>query len=436
MNHPRKNARLQVKRNNRIPEQTAGSEAKIKLAKIQPAKPLITRSLRIVIWLGLAGILALSTFLISNAYWVSNNRMKLKWACEAARQSGDWIQLEKLARQWASLEPTRDEPWALAAAAARAMGDLRQCAAYLAQIPDPAPIDALHELSFLQLEELQQPLTALKTLDRSRQLYPSDQETSRRLLFVNAMVCDRTAVTNEAMRAIKNGADTPSTYAYLFSASWLTFDNGYAVNQRWLEQDRSNVAFQIAAAVHSLYGQELAAIQSDGSGRTGRSEQSLTGPEMQQWLDELLLQHPVNVELLSTKLNNLLQAGDQVGVAEILSKAPPETIKDHRFWRYKGWYHMVKDQHQESLAAYEKALQLSPVDWASQNELATVLRTTKGIESATEMLERAQMGISLATTILQVNHFEALTTDQYEQLAAYFERCEFRDYARQLRRLL
>jgi hypothetical protein len=164
----------------------------------------------------------------------------------------------------------------MAAAAARAMGELEQCAQYLSQLPDTAPVEAFHELSLLQMETLVQPLAARDTCQRALRQYPTDTESSLRLLFIYAMLCDRDALVTEAERAIRGGADSRVTYAYWVSAKWLTFSNGVDINRFWMEKQPENEIFEVAAAAHLLFNRDLA----------GTATQTVVGQAQRQFATE------------------------------------------------------------------------------------------------------------------------------------------------------
>ncbi len=385
-----------------------------------------------IVSLGLALILLLGGGLLAYRTSLSNSIAELRNSCERARRSGDWPEMERLARQWASLEPGRVTPWTMAAAAARAMGELEQCAQYLAQLPDTAPVEAFHELSLLQMETLVQPLAARDTCQRAIKQYPTDNESSLRLLFIYAMMCDRDALVAEAERAIRSGSDSRVTYAYWVSAKWLTFSNGDDINRFWMEKDPDNEVFEVAAAAHLLFNRDLAgtATQTD-AGQMQR--QSAT--ENQERLESLLARYPKNKELLAVALSNLIQVGDVDKFAELLSTAPPETANDNRFWRFKGWYHAAIEEWGEAAKAYEKALQLCPVDFASQNELASVLRRTQGIDAAKETQNKATLGTEVALSILRAANFESMPASDYQKMADYLELCGKTEFAQSLRRL-
>ena len=245
------------------------------------------------------------------------------------------------------------------------------------------------------------------------------------------MMCDRDSLIAEAERAIQTGAGSKATFAYWVSAKWLTFTNGYDVNHFWLEKQPNSETFEVAAAVHRLFNRDLAG----SSNQTVSAQQPVTSSDDQQLLQSLTDRYPKNKEWLVVVLAKLLQAGDTAKFAEALSSAPPETSNDNRFWRFKGWYHSANEEWDESAKAYEKAIQLCPVDFASQTELASVQRRTQGVEAANEMQQKATLGTEVALSILRATKFESIPDADYVKMADYLELCGKTEFAKRLRRL-
>lgn len=411
---------------------TARGSADEAMLEPEVAASNLSRRFWVIVFVGFVAIAAVGGALIAYRSSLNKSIADLRISCERARRNGDWPELERLARQWANLEPSRVAPWTMAAAAARAMGELELCAQYLSQLPDTAPVEAFHELSLLQMETLVQPLAAKDTCQRAIKQYPSDIESSARLLFIHAMMCDRDALIAEAERAIRAGADSKITFAYWISAKWLTFNNGHDLNRFWLEKQPTNSAFEIAAVTHQLSNRDL----TGATNPTGESQTpSDSASENQKLLQSLMDRHPSNKELLAISLANLIQAGDTVKFSEVLSSAPAETATDNRFWRFKGWLHSANEEWDEAIQAYGKAIELWPVDFASQNELAGVLRKKQGVEVAKDMQLKATLGTEVALSILRASSFESIPDTDYKKMAEYMELCGKKEFAQGLRRL-
>lgn len=387
-----------------------------------------------IIGLGLVLIVLLAAGLLAQRWSVEASILELRRSSDQALREADWPAVERLGREWAVMEPHAVRPWTLAASAARAMGNLEQCAAYLSQLPDTAPIEAFHELSLLQMETLIEPLAARQTCLRTLRLHPDDNESSRRLLFIHAMLCHRQAVTAEARRAIQAGADSRTTYAYLFTANWLTFANGAELNRYWLEQDPDNEDFQVAALSHAILHRDI--NSASAASNSTASHAGVAPRDNQAQLHALLNRYPANLELQMIALENFLQAGQVVELGELLNKQPAEAQEESRYWRFRGWYLAAEEQWPQATAAYQRSLEISPLNFNSQNELAGVWRRTQGIAAASELQTTAKLGIDCSLAVLQAPNFEALSHSDYARMAEYFELCGETEAADGLRKHL
>ncbi len=392
-----------------------------------PASPRIFRRL---VGMGLGLILLLGGGLVAYRWSIASKIAELRRASDQARRAADWPELERAARAWAILQPQEVKPWSLAASAARAMGDLPQCAEYLRQLPDAAPIEALHELSLLQMETLVQPLAARQTCQRAVRLYPQDNESSLRLLFIHMMLCERQAATDEAIRAIHDGADSRATYAYLFTANWLTFSNGDELNQFWLEKDPDNETFQVAQLAHAMLHRDSASM---AASEAPAEVSGVIAIDDTLRLDALRRRYPQNTELRRLAMSNCVQAGSIESLGELLKSESDVPANDSRLWRFKGWYAAAQEQWEVATDAYARALAICPFDYSSQNELAGVVRRSQGVEAAKALQSKANLGIEVSQAFLQAANFEAVPQGDYEKLADYFQQCGEIEYSNELR---
>ena len=382
--------------------------------------------------IGSALVLLVGVGLLANRWIVESQIAELRRSCDQAVSEFDWPNLERIAREWAVLEPNSVRPWTMAASASRAMGDLKGCAQYLSQLPDSAPVEAFHELSLLQMEFLVQPLAARETCERTLRIYPKDKESSLRLLFIHAMLCHRNKITSEAKRALQAGADSRATYAYLFTANWITFANGSKLNRFWLELDPQNEDFQVAALTHEALYRVTVGVHTSSDSETTNPD--LPRQSLQSQLDELRTRFPNNVELRMISLSKHLQAGQVTELGELLELPSEKLMADNRYWRYKGWYLADREQWPAAIEAYRKALSICSFDISSQNELAGILRRTQGLEASQEIQAKANLGIELELAFLRAPNFEAVSQTDFLRLADYFKLCDETDFSNGLRK--
>jgi tetratricopeptide (TPR) repeat protein len=378
--------------------------------------------------------LGVGSVLVWSRKYIADQQAALAQRCRHAQADGDWPRLEELARQWASWQPQKSEPWIYAAEAARNMENPTMEAEYLRHIGDDAPLTAFHELGRLQMEVLNQPAAAFETCLRTAKLFPRDSETHARLLFYYSMTCQHQAVVDECHRAIETGADILPTYAHLLSARWLTYKNGFDMNSLWLRSAPDSELYYVASLVHLISHHGLTE-QAQGSSSDGKGNQ-LPMEFFETKLREGSERYPNNLQLQAVVLARLCQAGDIEAVAKGLATAPPESAEDSRFWRFKGWYHLTMEQWLEAIAAYEKTLELDPFDWLAQHELATALRLSGQSDSATTMQQRATLGKDVARSISRAPRIDAVPENMMVKMAEYMEMCGDKLTAKSLRNRL
>ena len=152
-------------------------------------------------------------------------------------------------------------------------------------------------------------------------------------------------------------------------------------------------------------------------------------PEHDRRLRELLDRFPGNLELLAYFLQKATTRGDVDEVTTLLGQAPPEAEADNRFWRFKGWVHDQSDQPAEAEAAYRRALEIDPYDFATQHQLAGALRKGGKLEAAADFARLAAQGQGLRKSILQQPDVRAIPPPLLREMGGYAGECGDRDVA-------
>ncbi|MBW3599542.1 MAG: hypothetical protein KY475_20000, partial [Planctomycetes bacterium] len=378
-------------------------------------------------WLLRLLLIAAVVCLVSLAYLAYGWRRvsQLEIACKAAHEAREWAQLEVCATEWARWRPDQALPWIYAAEAANQQRDAVRTATYLYYLPDDDPRTpaALLELSHLQFGELNQPLAAAETCKRILRIQPDVSEAHRRLIFFYAMSRQREPMIAEARRAIAVGCETPETYMYLIGADWISFSNGYEINQRWLQSAPTNEHFVVAAAWHLLNTRALDAESEDPGAGAARFEQMMTA---------LLQQFPRNQELLAYHLSLACLRGDRQRVAALLAQAPPSSESDSRFWRFKGWMHASRDELDAAEQAYRHALTLHPFDWQAQHDLAAIYRRKQDFPQVAKYQAAALLGKQIMRTSLRAPDTDSLPGELLQDMSRYAHMCGEDDVAARL----
>lgn len=378
--------------------------------------------IRLLIVAALVCVVSLA-YLVYGRYRISI----LEAACQDAHQAQRWVELESLATDWIQWQPDVAMPWLYAAEAASLQGEEIRTATYLYHLPnsDPRSPAALLELSHLQFGKLNQPIAAAATCERILRIQPDNSEAHRRLIFYYAMSRQRARMIAEARRAIQVGCDVPETYLYLIGADWITFTNGYELNQQWLQSKPQDETFLVAQAFHLVRSSALdeSSEEKESDGRS-KSERIMT---------ELLERFPKNKEVLAFHLDLACFRGKEDRVTELLAQAPADSTEDSRFWRFKGWVHENRQEFAEAEAAYLHGLQLNPFDGQSQHNLAAIYRRNKDLQRVEKYQALAVLGKDLMRDCLQVPDTQSLSNELLEKMSEYADQCGDALVAKRLR---
>ena len=364
--------------------------------------------------------------------WNEARAKRLGIACREAHQAGDYAAEERLATAWNGLEPAAAEPLFFLAQAQLGLGKQRAAADTLGRLPDGdrLTLTALGDRADLLFGDLQDPREAARTCERILALDPTNGEAHRRLCFFYAATLQREKLAAQARQAVELGCETPETYVYVVGSDWLTLSNTSAVNGHWLKAAPDDELFLVAAArgfVSNSGLEEDVAGSEEGDGNGNGEERQV--PEHDRRLKELLDRFPGNLELLAYFLQKATTRGDIDDVTGLLGQAPPEAEADNRFWRFKGWVHAQSDQPAEAEAAYRRALEIDPYDFATQHQLAGALRKGGKLEAAADFARLAAQGQGLRKSILQQPDVRAIPPPLLREMGSYAAGCGDRDVA-------
>jgi len=356
--------------------------------------------------------------------WKSQRCRELERDCRRARDAGDWNAVARLSAIWAGIAPEDADPWLYNAQAAMTQNRLADADAALAHLPDgdPKTIPGLLERVDLLFGELAQPFEAVRTCERILALDPRTGAAHQRLTFFYAVTLQRIRLIEQARRTIAAGCDIPETYVYLIGADWITLSNTQSINQQWLARDPDNELFLVAIARGYMSNRGLDDTEVDEADAPD-DEATPAVPEHERRLAEYLERFPANLELLAYFLQKATTKGDAERVVALLAQAPPEAELDNRFWRYKGWLHSIRGESAEAEAAFREALRLHPFDWATQHQMAGILRKKGQRSDASRMATLAEAGRQLRKTILSQPDVRSIPPAVLGEMAAYAANC-------------
>ncbi len=342
--------------------------------------------------------------------------------CRAALDSKDWERLERVASQWAWWQSGKAAPWGYAAQAAHERGADERAVVYLDRVPDrdPKAPRLLIERSNLLFGPLNRPMEGAATCERALNLTPPLAEAHRRLIFFYAYTLQRRRMVGQIREAIRWECDMPETYLYLVGQDWISFSNGYDENTKWMRNARDEELFLVARAIFrgaSLGQSDEESTESAPANADKRPTYNI--PVQPQYHERF----PRNLEILAFFLNKATREGDSDRVAELLAQAPPESDRDARFWRSRGWLAESREELSAAEAAYRRALESNPFDFAASHQLAGILRL-RGGSPEIEQLERvAQQGRLLRRQILTLPNVTQAPLPLLRTVALYIRNC-------------
>lgn len=360
--------------------------------------------------------------------WKAQRSRDLERQCRRARDAGDWNAVARLSATWAAIAPDDADPWLFNAQAAMTQNRLADADAALAHLPDgdPKTIPGLLERVDLLFGELARPFEAVRTCERILALDPRSGAAHQRLTFYYAVTLQRIRLIEQARRTIDFGCDIPETYVYLLGADWITLSNAQSINQQWLANDPDNELFLVAIArgYMSNRGLDDTDVEDDAPAEGDQPAEDVREvPEHERRLAEYLDRFPTNLELLAYFLQKASTTGDAERVVALLAQAPPEAQRDNRFWRFKGWLHSIRGESDEAEKAFREALRLHPFDWATQHQMAGILRKKGQRSDAARMATLAEAGRQLRKTILAQPDVRSIPPAVLADMAAYAANC-------------
>ena len=81
---------------------------------------------------------------------------------------------------------------------------------------------------------------------------------------------------------------------------------------------------------------------------------------------------------------------------------PDESVNDHVFWFYRGWYLARHQKLGEAEAALQESLRLSPLSWLTRYELASLLRQQELMDAVAPVQQLAIQGRELYSEVIRM----------------------------------
>ncbi|MBD3674813.1 MAG: hypothetical protein HUJ26_14945 [Planctomycetaceae bacterium] len=299
----------------------------------------------------------------------------------------EWGRLEIVAQKWLDWDADNNDALMFLAEAQLQSGELAEAADTLGRVSDgyQAAIAALSYRGEILSSDLHLAYEAESTWKRILELDPENTHAHQRLITFYALSIQRQKMVDQIRESMKRNAEPPEAYAYLILTNAMGFTSGLVQVQNWRKHYPEDETFEVAEAIYK-------AKYENRSKADDEFEKSPIAPGNQTLINDCLKKYPQNIEILAFHLELNAYFGKTDRVIELLQKAPPEAMKDARFWRHRAWLLRQTQQQQKGLEALEKSLEIDPFSWRSRWLKAEILRQLGREQEAIETQELAIAG--------------------------------------------
>lgn len=371
--------------------------------------------------LGLVAVLAVGGALawLGYGWYVDRQIQQITAACEMARKSGNWNQLEQQATQLRLLQPSNGQPLLLLAEAAEVQGQIQKAVDLLGQFPesDPRAPLVLAQKANLEWGKLNHPLDAIQTSEALIRLRPRTIGSHARIISFYATSLQRPELLAAIRRAIEMDAEPREAYAYLMMADALTFSNAIDLNSHWLSSDPTSSFFQITVAVmtaNSLSNRAATLL-------TPQNEEA--SRQARQTVEELQRQHPSNSILLGFLLEKCIQDGDVSRTEELLRQVSAEDSNDHLLWSQRGWYHTLRGEFEAAETSFKTAISLHPMSWHARRNYVTLLRRQQKSEEVEKLAGLVATAQEIRVELLKLPNAREIPEELLQRIVRYADSC-------------
>lgn len=328
--------------------------------------------------------------------------------CQRAFDERDWDLLRTTAQEWRAWNPDSVDALTFLADAAQQTGNFSAAADYLLAVPDNTPktIPSYIAAMKIQFGPLNRPLDGVETAKMILKIQPRAVDAHTGLMEFYATTLQRSKLIEQIRNAIELNCEAPSAYVYLFLVDTYWLGNASELNETWLMNYPDAEVFLVARALQ---------LPEPGKGTTSLDKFGI--------VDDLLERFPHNSELLAYKIDVSIRLGKVDEVVRLLKNVRSDVQNDSRFWRFKGWAHLTKNQLDDAQVALNTALEIRPMDWDARNWLADVIRQRGDLVAAREQEKIVLQARRLRETITQLGSVEHLSKDVLTALQAYARNC-------------
>lgn len=347
-------------------------------------------------------------------WWHAHRTQQFRSACKAATEAESWDRLDAIATRWVEWDPRSDDGWIYVAEASTQLDKLARAVDALGRVRDSyhGALEALAIRADMQFSDLNRPYDAVATWERMLEIDPLADLARQRLIYFYAMTLQREKMLEQIRKAMTLFCEPPESYTYYMLAYEINFSDGLTLIRKWRDACPDDEALEVA---HAIY---LAKYSLDRPPET--VVQPMIAPGDLSMINACLEKYPANLEVLAFHIDYAIYEGNERRVLELLKQCPESAEKDARFWRYRGWYLSVQEQHEQAEEALRKALELHSADWRIHWTLAGVLRRLERSSEASQATAIATHGKKLHKVLFELPNASSLNRRIVLDLYEYF----------------
>ena len=314
--------------------------------------------------------------------------------CQDLKLKKNWTELAKVAESWSKIEPGTADPWLYRGEAAEELSDWKSMIQHLDRIPrtDSRAVPALLKKSIVEFEKLNRPFDGARTCDQVLELNPQVTAAHKQTVFFYMMTLQRKEALRRVRRAIRLSRESPETYVFLVSVSWLNPASLYHNNTIWLESDPESEIFEVARAM-PVY----TTLAKNDPKHAAVVEHIPTA-------EKLLEKYPHNPELLSFFISLSISNGELERVQELVQAFPRDIGEtDPRYWRARAWCEEALGDVDQAEKSLRRGFALDPYWWVIHFQLHDLLRRQQRLDDAAYFFKVYKLSKDLSTEITSLN---------------------------------
>lgn len=338
--------------------------------------------------------------------------------CRTAKRTQQWSVLEHTAEQWSRWVPGSAQSWLHLADAIQHQDRYVEAAEILTRVPRASPQYVPAQIARIKIlfGPANLPIDGERACLELLKIDPRVATAHELLIQFYTVTMQRMKLRSQIETAIRLVREPRDAFVFYFLIDSVRFDDGAPLNRLWLDSDTNNEVLLVAEVLQ----------RPDESSDEQKPDPGVGASPKEQAARELLKRFPQNVNLLAYLVDEAMSRGYVDRVVELLANAPAAAEADQRFWRFKGWVHFVRGEHEQAEVAYRRALALHPMDWLSMHRLTEALRLLGKPEEITRLQSLVKRSNDLRLKLRNRGSFRDVPVEVLYEIGRLAQDCDDR----------